>query len=216
MSRRILGIVLLLGLFSPGCQSLYNTTMEKVFGYEKRHLLTKSVETLRKDQQKAQEEFKDAITQIKELYGFEGGKLEATYNRLKSAYEDAQSQAEVVGKRIENMEGIAKSMFSEWEREIKQFTNPTFAADSKRQLAETKTRYAQLSKSVRASEQSMQPVLKQLNDYVLYLKHNLNAASIGSLKGEAGSIQTQIEQLIQRMNDSIAEADAFIQSMPKE
>jgi len=75
MSRRILGIVLLLGLFSPGCQSLYNTTMEKVFGYEKRHLLTKSVETLRKDQQKAQEEFKDAITQIKELYGFEGGKL---------------------------------------------------------------------------------------------------------------------------------------------
>jgi hypothetical protein len=68
---------------------------------------------------------------------------------------------------------------------------------------------------VRTAESSMAPVLAQLNDHVLYLKHNLNAAAIGSLKGEAGSIQTQIEQLIQRRNASIAEADAFIKSMPK-
>jgi hypothetical protein len=215
MNRHSIGIIVCLGLLLTGCQSMYNATMENVFGYEKRELLTKSVAALRKDQKEAQEEFKDAITQIKELYGFQGGELEDTYNRLKSAYEDAKAQAEVVNNRIANMEGIAKSMFAEWESEIRQFTNPAFAADSRRQLAETKARYAQLSKSVRASEKSMPPVLRQLNDYVLYLKHNLNAASIGSLKGEAGSIQTQVEQLIQRMNASIAEADAFIQSMPK-
>lgn len=215
MKKNNLLILTLLAITTFGCQSLYNTTLEKVFGYEKRQLLTKAVASLQKDQQKAQEEFKDAITQLKEMYGFEGGELEATYNRLKTAYDGAQAQADQVQKRIDNMEGIAKSMFSEWEKEIKQYSNPTFAADSKRQLADTKTRYAQLSKSVRASADSMKPVLKQLADYVLYLKHNLNAASIGALKGEANSIQTQIQQLIQRMNASIAEADAFINSMPK-
>lgn len=212
--KKIWMVIALLGILSTGCQSLYNTTMEKVFGVEKRQLLAKSVESVRKEEQKAQEEFKDAMTQLKELYGFDGGVPEAMYNKLKDSYTDAKAQADAVHKRVENMESIAASMFAEWSREIKQYSNPTFAADSKRQLAETKSRYSQLQKTVRASEESMKPVLKQLNDHFLYLKHHLNAASIGSLKQEGVNIQAQIEQLIQRMDASIAEADAFIKSMP--
>lgn len=211
----MLWLFLLLGILSSGCQTVYNTTMEKVFGYEKRQLLTKAVTSLRKDEQKAQQEFKDAMTQLKELYGFQGDRLEDMYNKFKASYDDAASQSDVVHNRIQNMENIAGSMFSEWEKEIKQYSNPTFAADSKRNLTETKSRYSQLLKAVRASEESMKPVLTQLKDHVLYLKHNLNAAAIGSLKGEAISIQSQIEQLIERMNTSIAEADAFIKNMPK-
>ena len=60
----------------------------------------------------------------------------------------------------------------------------------------------------------MEPVLKQFNDYVLYLKHNLNAQAIASLKGEATSIQTEISRLITQMNASIAKADEFVKSMP--
>lgn len=215
MNPWVLWLVILLGIQTQGCQTLYNTTMEKVFGQEKRQLLTDSVDSLRSDQQKAQQEFKDAMTLLKELYAFKGGKLEEVYGKLKAAYTDAQSQAGVVQKRIANMENIARSMFSEWEKEILQYSNPAFAADSQRQLTETKAKYTQLSKFVRTSEAAMKPVLTELNDHVLYLKHNLNAASIGALKGEALSIQAQVDQLIQKINASIAEADAFIKSMPK-
>ncbi|HPH56361.1 MAG TPA: DUF2959 family protein, partial [Smithella sp.] len=69
--------------------------MEKVFGYEKRQLLTKAVTSLRKDEQKAQQEFKDAMTQLKELYGFQGDRLEDMYNKFKAAYDDAASQSDV-------------------------------------------------------------------------------------------------------------------------
>lgn len=93
------------------------------------------------------------------------------------------------------MEDIANSMFSEWEKEIQQYTNPTLAENSRKQLRETKDRYAQLARTIRTSEESMKPVLGQLKDQVLFLKHNLNAAAIGSLKGEAASIQGQIEKL---------------------
>jgi ABC-type phosphate transport system auxiliary subunit len=89
------------------------------------------------------------------------------------------------------------------------------ADTSRRQLQETRDRYTQLEKAVRASEASMKPVLAQLKDHVLFLKHNLNAAAIGSLKGEAGKIQAQLETLITKMNASIAEADKFIKSMPR-
>ena len=64
------------------------------------------------------------------------------------------------------------------------------------------------------AEGTMEPVLKQFNDYVLYLKHNLNAQAIASLKGEATSIQTEISRLITQMNASIAKADEFVKSMP--
>ena len=51
----------------------------------------------------------------------------------------------------------------------------------------------------------MDPVLKKFKDQVLYLKHNLNAKAIGSLK---------IASLIKEMNKSVASADQFIQKMP--
>jgi len=202
-------------LLTAGCRSVYNATMENVFGYEKRELFKKSVTALQTDQKEAQEEFKDALTRLKELYGFQGGELESIYGKVKRSYERCDGEAKDVHKRIENMENLAKSMFSEWEKEIQQYTNPNLAAASREQLSLTRDRYAHLSRTVREAESSMQPVLAQLKDNVLYLKHNLNASAIGSLQGEAANIQKQIEELLTRMNASIAESDEFIQSLPK-
>ena len=202
-------------LFTAGCRSVYNATMENVFGYEKRELFKKSVTALQSEQKDAQKEFKDALTRLKELYGFQGGELESVYGKVKSSYDRCDSEAKAVHTRIGNMEDLAKSMFNEWEKEIQQYTNPSLAAASREQLRLTKDRYAQLSRTVRDAEATMQPVLGQLKDNVLFLKHNLNASAIGSLQGEATHIQKQIEELLTRMNASIAESDKFIQSLPK-
>ena len=202
-------------ILGTACQTVYNTPLEKVFGFEKRELLKKAVVALQGEQQDAQKEFKDAMTRLKELYGFQGGQLESTYNKLKGSYDNCEAGSKAVQSRIENMEGIATSMFAEWEKELTQYSNPNLAATSRQQLRDTKDRYAQLSRTVRASADSMKPVLAQLKDNVLFLKHNLNAAAIGSLKNEAAGIQKQIEELLSRMSASIAESDAFIKSLPK-
>ncbi|HWI60080.1 MAG TPA: DUF2959 family protein, partial [Bacillota bacterium] len=60
----------------------------------------------------------------------------------------------------------------------------------------------------------MEPVLTRFHDQVLYLKHNLNAAAIASLKGESVDIQNEISKLLQDMNTAIAQADKFISAMP--
>ena len=46
----------------------------------------------------------------------------------------------------------------------------------------------------------------------LYLKHNLNAQAVSSIKNEFGLIQADINSLIREMNVSIAEADKFVSS----
>ena len=68
--------------------------------------------------------------------------------------------------------------------------------------------------ALKRAEESMAPVLVKLKDHVLFLKHNLNAQAIASLKGEAVSIQTEIGKLIEDMNKSIQRADEFIKQMP--
>jgi hypothetical protein len=60
----------------------------------------------------------------------------------------------------------------------------------------------------------MDPVLTRFHDQVLVLKHNLNAAAIADLKGEASDIQNDISKLLQDMNHAISQADSFINALP--
>jgi chromosome segregation ATPase len=211
MNRRAaLLAALLMGI--AGCQSTYYATMAK-FGYEKRDLLKKAVVAARNEQQEAQEEFKDAMTRLKELYGFEGGDLEKKYSKLKADYDDCTAQSKDVNKRIKEMDQIANDLFLEWDKEIGTMSNSALASDSRRKLSETRSRYNGVSHALHQAEAAMEPVLRQFSDHVLYLKHNLNAAAIGSLRGEATNIQNDIDRLINQMNSSINEADAFIKSL---
>jgi hypothetical protein len=82
-------------------------------------------------------------------------------------------------------------------------------------LNETRQRYEEMLSALKRSERSMDPVLHKLHDYVLALKHSLNAQAIADLRGESTRIQDEVARLIQEMNTSIAGADEFIRQMPK-
>ena len=161
-----------------GCQSTYYAVWESL-GKEKRHLLRDEVEQAREDQAEASEEFKDALTRIKQLTGFQGGELENVYLQLKDDYEDCERRAAVIDERIDSVEQIAADLFAEWEGEIEQMTNPSFRSNSRQSLARTRERYNRLHRTMVQARNRMTPVLSRLNDYVLYLKHNLNARAVG-------------------------------------
>jgi predicted nucleic acid-binding Zn-ribbon protein len=209
------GLLVLLTLAAApltGCKSVYYGAYEK-FGVYKRDLLKKHVVAARDDQQKASEQFKDALTKLKEIYAFDGGKLEKAYRELESEYKQSEDRATAVRKRIADVDTVGNDLFKEWEAEIKQITTPSLADGSRRQLRETRVKFDQMLAALRKAEDSMQPVLTKLHDQVLYLKHNLNAAAVASLRGEATNIQAEITSLIADMNASIAKADEFIRAM---
>ena len=206
-----LAAMLILAVILGGCSSAYYATMEKL-GKEKRHLLKDNVEDVQESQTKAQEEFKDALTRIKEITNFQGGDLEDFYKRLKSSYEDCDARAIQIEKRIEKVETVAADLFSEWESEIQQINDRNLKSSSKATLAEAKAKYQKLSSAMNQSTKGMYPVLAKLNDYVLYLKHNLNARAVGALGGEVVSIEKDVTALIEDMNRSISEAENFIKT----
>lgn len=197
------------------CQTAYYGAMEK-FGYEKRDILVNRVEDARAAQQDAKQQFEDALEQFIAVTEFEGGELESRYRKLKAEFEDSEAQAKKVRSRIDDVERVAKDLFAEWDRELGQYSSQDMRRTSERQLKDTRQRYAALIDKMQRAERKIDPVLNAFRDRVLFLKHNLNAQAIASLRNDRASIESDIAALVADMNRSIAEADAFIRNMSAE
>ncbi len=215
MNTRVCLGLFLATLFAlgSGCRSAVYSAYE-TFGVYKRDLLKKRVLAARNEEKEAGEQFKDALTRLRDMYGSSGSDLEKAYDKLKGEYDESVSKADAVRKRVRDMEVVADDLFKEWEKEIKEISSETMRASSRDQLRQTRNRYEEMHNSLKRAEESMGPVLTKFKDHVLWLKHNLNAQAIAQLKGEATSIQNDIAKLIADMTKSIEQADAFIKQMP--
>lgn len=65
------------------------------------------------------------------------------------------------------------------------------------------------------AESSMFPVLTTFRDNVLFLKHNLNAQAIGSLRMEFSTLKREIDTLITKMNTAIETSNQFVSEIRK-
>ncbi|MBC6905648.1 DUF2959 domain-containing protein [Saccharophagus sp. K07] len=210
MKKIVLAVVASIMLVS--CSSAYYKTMEK-FGVHKRDILVDRVEDARDSQREGEKQFASALEQFKSVVAVDGGNLEKVYDKLNGEYEKSKSAADDIRKRIDDIESVANALFKEWESELKDYTNKQLRDESQRKLKTTKTKYQQLLATMRKTESRLDPVLKAMNDQVLYLKHNLNARAIQSLKQEVVKIDKDVDVLLAAIRKSVAEADAFIREM---
>jgi Protein of unknown function (DUF2959) len=206
--------IVLFSIAGVSCQTAYYETMEK-FGYHKRDLMVRDVEKARDAQQEAKEQFKSALDRFTKTLDIQGGELQEKYEALNAEYERSEAKAKTVRNRIASVEEVSEALFTEWNAELKEYSSPSLRKKSQEQLTQTRGQYAQLIKAMKRAEGKMDPVLAKFKDQVLFLKHNLNAQAIASLKGELVSVEGNINSLIKDLNASIQEADAFIAAMPK-
>ena len=205
-------VLLLVSLVLVGCSSAYYAAWEKL-GYEKRDILVSRVKSASKDQEEAKKQFQTTLQKFQEVTGFKGGDLEAEYKKLNGSYEDCVSRADAVSKRIASVEKVAADMFGEWQSELSQYSDQSRRRASEQMLNDTKVKYKKLIVVMKQAEKRMQPVLTVFHDQVLFLKHNLNAAAIASLKETSAGIEQDVGKLIADMNASINEANSFISQM---
>ncbi|WP_350282701.1 DUF2959 domain-containing protein [Nitrosomonas sp.] len=196
------------------CSTMYYGGLEKI-GIPKRDVLVYRVEKARDTQEETREQFKSALEQFSAATNFKGGDLEKIYKKLNGEYEASVNKAKEVRSRIEDIESISAALFREWEQEITQYSNPALKRSSQDKLTETRSYYKQLIAAMKNAESRIQPVLTVFNDQVMYLKHNLNARAIASLKGELKTLQSNVSTLVAAMEKSINEANTFISNIEK-
>ncbi len=204
--------VVLVAILVSGCESAYYELNEQ-FGRLKNDILVDRVEDAMDAQEDAKEEFQDAFAQFEAVVGVPDSRLKQTYLRLDGAFTDAEAKAAEVSDRIAAVEDVSEDLFEEWEEELESIGNASLRNKSKAQLTTSRSKYGQLIRAMKRAESRMDPVLDSFRDHVLFLKHNLNAQAIASLKGELGGIESDVGNLIAEMERSIAEAQSFIEDM---
>ena len=122
-----------------------------------RRFAQKRVMEARGYQKAAGQQFTNALAHLKEVYGFQGGNLEKTYNILNGDYERSVAKANAVRTRIGQMETVAGDLFEEWEKEIKKISSETLPQSSRTKLQETRARYDELHNTFKRAERAMDP-----------------------------------------------------------
>ena len=211
---RILRTTLLLTvtLITFGCQSVYYDTMERM-GVHKRDILVDRVEEAQDSQEEAKEQFADALEAFQATVTVDGGELLETYEKLQKKYDLSVRSANDVRGRITAVQKVAEALFDEWETELTEYSSDSLRRTSEQQLRKTQEEYAKLIEAMQHAESKMSPVLTVFSDQVLFLKHNLNARAIASIKQEVDKMEEDVANLIEDMNQAIAEAEAFLKQL---
>lgn len=192
------------------CSSVYYSAWEQL-GKEKRDLLRDNVEAVRSDQKEVAEDFRSALDRLRDAYGTGGGALEQAYDAAKRDYTRSEAKAATLRKRILKVETIAADLFNEWEREAATMHNENFKAQSIQRLSETQRRFEVMRESMRRAERSIDPVLADLSDHMLYLKHSLNTQAVEYMgTSEVQEIEQGVSDLLREMDESIRRADDFL------
>ena len=120
--------------------------------------------------------------------------------------------------RVEDAMESQEAAKAEFENAFEQFSSVVSVPPSKlRASSLAQFRESQqatdLIAAMRRAEARMAPVLATFRDCVLYLKHNLNAQAVASLKGELSGVEADVSSLIREMEASISEVRAFVTAM---
>ncbi len=180
---------------------------------EPRDVLVDRVEDVRDVQLETTEEFKSALEKFRSVVNFEGGELEVKFNTLSAALEDSEKAAGNISSKVDKVVTASNRLLEEWREELDAYHDAKLRRRAEQQFDQTRTHAKQLITAMRKAESKTEPVLAAFRDQVLFLKHNLNMQAITALTDETAQIEQDIAALIKDMEASIAEANAFIQSM---
>jgi hypothetical protein len=179
-------------------------------GVHKRDILADRVKDARDSQVEAQKQFKSALEQFASVVQLKDTDLKKAYEKLNAEYEACEKAAGKVSARIDRVEAVAEALFDEWKGELDLYKRADLRAASRKQMETTLSRYRVMLASMHQAEKGMKPVLGTFYDNVLFLKHNLNAQAITSLKVEFSALRGKIDGLVKRMNESIESSNTFI------
>lgn len=209
-SQFIAGILLLVPLTS--CTSVYYAAMHKI-GKDKRDILVNRIAEAKTDEESTGRQLKTTLEAFQQLTGEEDSKLQHAYDRLNTEFEKAQGRANALDAKIDSIQQVGSDLFVEWRKEIAQIQDPALKSRSRVLLQTAQVKQADYLRGMRKTTARIKPVLQSFQDQVLFLKHNLNARAVGSLKQTSSQMNSQVADLIMSIEGSKTEADQLISTL---
>lgn len=135
--------------------------------------------------------------------------VDAQMDALTATYQQSEDVAENLKKQMKAVDRLAKGLFIEWRRELRQYDNKNLRAKSAENLTKTKKQYQVLHAAMKKSYQSVAPLLSLLHDNQLYLKHNRTVAAMQGFQEEVDAAGSQMDNMIEDIELSIEQSESF-------
>jgi septal ring factor EnvC (AmiA/AmiB activator) len=141
----------------------------------------------------------DAATDRKDLY-----------KKLQKEMENTEKRRAEIATRKGEMDTEAQALFQSWAESAKAISDPALRKRTEDRLTKTKASYAEIATVGSKASEMYGPVMKSLGDQVTYLGHDLNPSAVASLKPNATKLNAQADELVHRIDDTMATANKNI------
>lgn len=185
----------LLALAAGGCAS-----QKKGASLEQVDALVTAIERVHTGSELAQEKLHAALLSLRELVALEfGNDVVAAYAAAATAVEAAGKQRTAFEGEVKKMTALADPVFKRWAADLDTFTSLEMRLRSQNRLAQTRERYEAVAATAEPAQVAYAGLQKQLEDCLVFLKHDLNAGSLAMLRADVSGIGTALQNLDAQM-----------------
>lgn len=181
-------------------------------GHERTDEHIEKIKHAEKEMNEARKQVDKALDAYHELLT-EAGDRRSAYKDLAKALERCEERGKELDKKREEMDKQAERFFKEWKKSLKDIKSGDLRSRSERRLEDTRDRYHRVAERWKAMRERYQPLTSRLEDQVVYLGHDLNAASTSSLQEDARKVEDLADALLRAMDDFGAEAQGYVSSL---
>lgn len=155
-----------------------------------------AIERVHTGSELAQEKLHGALLELHALVSLDfGDDVVGAYGAAATAVDASGKQLLAFDQEVKKMKSLADPVFKRWAADLDTFTSLELRLRSQNRLAQTRERYDAIVTTVEPAQVAFVAVQKQLADCVLFLKHDLNAASAAALRQDVARISTATQTL---------------------
>jgi len=126
------------------------------------------------------------------------------YGTLQKEMASSDKQRAKIDDEAAAMKAEADALFKQWAESSAAIDSADLRQRSEERLQSTKSSYAEIETVGQRAAELYGPFMKDLQDQVTFLGHDLNPSAVASLKPEAAKLNEKAEELIKRIDDTIA------------
>ncbi len=171
--------------------------------------LTRAVGDFQKSLMKAREELKSTMTEYDAVANNKDGDLLGHFKKFNRGLDDVAKRQAKVKKDLDDMKASAGVLFQRWEKNLETIQAEDLRARSRARMEVTKRRFADLQAVGARSREVYAPLMTTLRDHATFWSSDLNPDSAAALRGDAATVQTQVNDLNASIDTVLAACDEY-------
>ena len=174
----------------------------------------KEAQNLKNSADAAEKSITDVLEHVEGMLGsynaIVGGtskNVQSDYKKLANALSGTDKKIQSANKGLDSLSKQANKFFVQWEQELAEYSSDSMREKSSVRLEAAKETSRNLAATLGEASKAFEPLMKNLNDQIMFLGRDLSPEAIADLQDEAAQLNKQAEDVTATVKDLLTKAD---------